>query len=166
MTSLLESTNGVNGHSRTDLAKALTRKPKGRKPSKKLGSVATTNKARKVITVTMGLAIPLFSLAMSSTGGGLLQSGGSWEIALGVVFLGLLATVLFVSLSHLAWAIQDITRSSKGLSWCLAVAVDLALVACELSEVLHHSTPLIAAIMVGVTLMSMTLNVFAFMMHE
>jgi hypothetical protein len=43
--------------------------------------------------------------------------------------------VLVVSLSHLAWAIGDITRSPWWACWLLAVAFDLCLVLGELCHV-------------------------------
>jgi hypothetical protein len=38
-------------------------------------------------------------------------------------------------MSHLAWAVGDITRSGRRASWSLAVALDLSLVMCELCHV-------------------------------
>jgi hypothetical protein len=43
--------------------------------------------------------------------------------------------VLVVSLSHLAWAVSDITRSPWWACWLLAVAFDLCLVLGELCHV-------------------------------
>jgi hypothetical protein len=64
---------------------------------------------RRPITVGVGCGIPGLSLALSSIGGRLLVAGHS---GLGVAALGLCCSVLAVPLSHLAWAIRDITRSA------------------------------------------------------
>src|SRR5438045_1542715 len=80
-------------------------------------------RARRWITVVMGCGIPCLSLALSSIGGRLCVEG---QRVLGGAVLVLCCTVLAVSLSHLAWAVKDITRSAKWQSWCLALAVDVS----------------------------------------
>src|SRR5262245_50140110 len=77
--------------------------------------------ARRWITVGMGCGIPCQALALSSIGGRLCQEG---QRGLGVAVLAVCCGVLEVSLSHLAWAIRDITGSARWQSRCLAVAVD------------------------------------------
>ena len=42
--------------------------------------------------------------------------------------LAVCCVVLAVSLSHLAWAVRDITGSARWQSWFLAAAVDISLV--------------------------------------
>jgi len=135
-----------------------TAKPrKARKPASK-----TVSRARQVITVTLGCGIPCLSLALSSIGGRLLAEGHS---VLGVAALLLCATVLSVSLSHLAAAIGDITRSQLWQSWCLAGAIDLSLVLGELAGVSGFQCCIVAIVMVSVTLVSALLNCWAFMRH-
>jgi hypothetical protein len=83
--------------------------------------------------------------------------------------LALTVSVLAVSLSHLSWAISDITRSGRGSSWALAVTVDLAVVLCEAVHVFAPDAGLNAlatSLMVCVCLASMTLNVWAFLRHR
>jgi hypothetical protein len=73
-----------------------------------------------------------------------------------------------VSLSHLAWAIGDITRSSRWASWLLAVAVDCGLVGSELVRIIAPGVceGLAFGVMVAVTGASMALNVWAFLRHR
>jgi hypothetical protein len=117
------------------------------------------------ITVGMGVSIPALTLGLSTVAGRLATHGYA-GLAGFAVTVG--ATVLMVSLSHLAWAIGDITRSPSWASWLLAIAVDLSIV---LSESVHVFAPgvvdsLATAIMVAVTLASMALNVWAFLRHR
>ena len=117
------------------------------------------------ITVGMGAGIPALTLGLSTVAGRLATHGHA-GLAGFAVTVG--ATVLMVSLSHLAWAIGDITRSPSWASWLLAIAVDLSIV---LSESVHVFAPdvvdsLATAIMVAVTLASMALNVWAFLRHR
>jgi hypothetical protein len=112
--------------------------------------------------VAIGCGIPCLSLALSSIGGQLIQSG---ERALGVGVLGLCCAVLAVSLSHLAWAVKDITKSRGWQSWCLAGAIDLSLVLCELALVAGFSLWVVPVVMVSVTVVSAVLNCWAFLRH-
>jgi hypothetical protein len=86
-------------------------------------------------------------------------------VVLGGAVLGLCCTVLAVSLSHLAWAIKDITRSAKWQAWCLGVAVDVSLVVCELACIAGAGWWLIQAVMLAVTVSSAVLNCWAFLRH-
>src|SRR5689334_4607934 len=115
MATRLAVVEGLNGQAK----RRPVRKPAGR-----------SGRARRWITVGMGCGVACLSLALSSIGGQLVQEG---RLYLGGAVLGICCTVLAVSLSHLAWAIRDITRSAVWQSWCLAVAVDVSLVACELA---------------------------------
>lgn len=115
-------------------------------------------------TVTMGAFIPLLSLGLSHAGGTLV---GHHRALAGMSF-GLMGCVLVVSLSHLAWAIGDITRSPWWASWLLAVAFDLCLVFGELTNVSATAAGLgvvVTAIMVAVAGLSMFLNCWAFLHH-
>jgi hypothetical protein len=118
---------------------------------------------KRVLTVGMGCGIPGLSLALSSLGGQLLRAGQVW---LGGGSLALCATVLAVSLSHLASAVRDITRSEVWQSWCLAVAVDVTLVLCELARVSGYDSWLVPVLMCAVTVASMGLNCWAFLRHK
>ena len=80
-------------------------------------------------TITMGIFMPLLSLALSFIGGNLLGKG--LHVLSGLSFL-MMGCVLCVSLAHLAWAIGDITRSPIWASWLLAIAFDCCLVLGEL----------------------------------
>jgi hypothetical protein len=117
---------------------------------------------RRWLTVGMGCGIPGLSLALSSIGGMLLRGGQVW---LGGGSLALCGAVLSVSLSHLAAAVQDITRSAVWQSWCLAVAVDVTLVLCELARVSGDEGLLVPVLMACVTAASMGLNCWAFLRH-
>ena len=120
-------------------------------------------RVRRSITVGAGCGMPVLSLALSSIGGRLLCDG---SYVLGTAMLGLCCTVLAVSLSHLAWAIGDITRSKAWQSWCLAIACDLSLVLCELCGVCGFSHWAVPCVMSAVTLSSALLNCWAFLCHE
>jgi hypothetical protein len=126
----------------------------------------TVKRARVVATVLMGMFIPLASLALSHVGGSLLQAGFRF---LGAFSLGLMGCVLAVSLSHLAEAVRDITRSPRWASWLLAVAFDLCLVLGELTHVSASEAGLgavVTALMCAVCLLSMFLNCWAFLAHK
>jgi hypothetical protein len=140
-----------------------TVKAKRRRGIRKVITARTVSKARKAITIGIGCGIPCFSLALSSIGGRLLLEG---HRGLGGAALGLCCSVLAVSLSHLAWAIGDITRSARWQSWCLAVAIDASLVLGELANVSGFQLWVVPAVMVCVTLTSAVLNCWAFLAHR
>jgi len=132
----------------------------------------TTAKWRLYLTLTMGVFIPLFSLGLSHVGGTLMRTGLERQvpiiIALAFFAFALMACVLAVSLSHLAWAVQDITKSHVWASWLLAVAFDLALVLGELCHVSASEVgvgEVVTVIMACVCGLSMFLNCWAFLKH-
>jgi hypothetical protein len=115
---------------------------------------------RTAITLGMGCGIPCLSLALSSIGGRLCVAG---HLGLGTAALLLCCSVLAVSLSHLAWAIGDITRSARWQAWCLAGAIDLCLVLGELAGVAGFELWTVTAVMAAVTVTSAVLNTWAFL---
>jgi hypothetical protein len=135
---------------------------KAKRKAKSVVSARSVSMARKYITIGLGCGIPGLSLALSSVGGNLVNQGHGW---LGAAFLGLCSSVLAVSLSHLAWAVRDITGSSRWQSWCLAGAIDLSLVMGELAGVAGLDMWIVSVVMVGVTAVSMVLNCWAFLRH-
>jgi hypothetical protein len=121
-------------------------------------------KTRLYLTLTMGVFIPLFSLTLSHIGGTLVSHSGM-ALLLGLFAFSLMACVLAVSLSHLAWAVQDITRSPRWAAWFLAVSFDLALVLGELCHVAASEAgvgTIVTILMIAVCLLSMFLNCWAF----
>jgi hypothetical protein len=118
---------------------------------------------RRWLTVGMGCGIPGLSLALSSLGGLLVRGGQIW---MGGGSLALCGAVLSVSLSHLASAVQDITKSAVWQAWCLAVAIDVSLVLCELAHVAGYEGLLVPCLMAAVTVASMGLNCWAFLRHK
>src|SRR5262249_17765970 len=116
--------------------------------------------ARRAITVGMGCGVPGLSLALSRIGGRLCAAG---RYALGVASLALCCTVLTVSLSHLALAVRDITRSAGWQAWCLAAAGDVALGLGELAQVAGFELWVVPVVMAAVTLTSAVLNCWAFL---
>ncbi len=144
--------DGVNG----------TAKRRGRAKGPGTASATARDRARRWITLGIGAGIPCLSLALSSIGGRLVADG---QGVLGAGALVLCCSVLAVSLSHLAWAIRDITRSAWWQSWCLAAAVDLSLVLGELAGIAGYASWVVAAVMVSVTLCSAVLNCWAFLRH-
>lgn len=147
----------VNGHAKPAKAKAKRRKAK---PAPLPVQVSTL---RRWTTVGMGCGIPGLSLALSSVGGSLIESG---HYSLGAGALGLCCAVLAVSLSHLASAIRDITHSRPWQAWLLALTIDCSLIVCELSRVSGFASWLVPVVMVGVTVASMWLNCWAFLSDE
>ncbi len=133
-------------------------------------AVKETRKSKRVkhhvrtgLTLALGTGIPLLSLGMSNVAGTLATSGHYGLAAFSGV---LMASVLVVSLPHLAWAIRDITGTDKRASWALAIAVDCAIVLCELVHV-ANVVPLLTittVIMSCVTMTSVCLNCWAFLM--
>lgn len=123
--------------------------------------VISASQARVVLTLTMGVVIPIFSLALSKIAGTLAET----HPALAVFAFLLMGCVLSVSLSHLAWAIEDITKSHRQASWALAISFDLALVLGELCHVFADAScsGVISAMMSAVCLLSMFLNCWAFL---
>ena len=162
MTMTVESLNGfsrksiVNGKRRTS-------------PAKK-SILPSQARFRFGLTIGMGTFIPLFSLGLSHVGGNLLRQGIGENnfvlISLAGFAFGLMACILSVSLSHLAWAVQDITRSHKWASWALAVAFDLAIVLGELCHVQGKTglDDVVTVLMVCVCGLSMFLNCWAFIL--
>ncbi len=125
-------------------------------------AVSGRDRARRWITLGMGAGIPCLSLALSSIGGRLLAEGHG---VLGSGALVLCCSVLAVSLSHLAWAIRDITRSEWWQAVLLAIAVDCSLVLGELAGIAGYASWVVGAVMVSVTLCSAVLNCWAFLRH-
>lgn len=140
-----------------------TRKSKSK--GSKVISKATVGKARMVATIVLGCFIPLFCLSMSHVGGSLLSSG---SYVMGAAALALTIVALCVSLPHLADAIADITHSERMPSWFLAIAIDSALVVCELIGAMGamEAVSVRISVMVCVTGLSMFLNCWAFLNHR
>jgi hypothetical protein len=113
--------------------------------------------------VGLGCGIPGLSLSLLSIGGRLLEQGYH---GLGGAALALCCSVLAVSLSHLAWAIADITGSARWQAWCLAVAVDLSLVLGELARVEGFGLWVAPVVVGSVTVISAVLNCWAFLRAE
>jgi hypothetical protein len=149
--SVLELGTGRNG---------AARKPRGKRP---VVTSARVSRMRQAITVGMGCGIPCLSLALSSIGGRLIEEGHRY---LGGAALVLCCGVLAVSLSHLAWALRDITRSAWWQAWALAVAIDVSLVLGELASVAGFRLWLVPVVMVAVCVVSAVLNCWAFLRHS
>jgi hypothetical protein len=123
----------------------------------------TISAARRWLTLGMGCGIPGLSLALSSIGGRLATEGLPWH---GGAALGLCCGVLAVSLSHLAWAIRDITGSARWQAWCLAGAIDAGLVLGELAGVAGFAFWAVPVLMWAVAVTSAALNGWAFLGHK
>jgi hypothetical protein len=144
--------------------KTLPEATKARKTRTKAAPV-TTDKVKLYATLVMGIAIPLLSLGLSNTGGTLTRA--DHNVLAGFAFF-LMACVLAVSLSHLAWSIEDITRSPRWASWLLAITFDLMLVLAELCHVSAADAgvgTVTTVMMVAVAGLSMFLNCWAFIKH-
>ena len=99
----------MNGRLNRVAASGTSRPATSRKGSK--GRQSRLTGPRRWLTVALGCGIPGLSLALSSVGGRLLGQG---HTALGVAAMALCCSVLAVSLSHLAWAVKDFSRSAFG----------------------------------------------------
>lgn len=146
-------------------AKRKRRKAKGAEPSPALEAASVGSRYKLALTVALGVLIPLLSLTLSKIAGTL---AGHGSYALAALAGGIGAAVLAVSLSHLAWAIRDVTGSGPRASWALAVALDCSLVMCELVHVGAAGAGLDAVcwcVVVVVAAFSMVLNCHAFLNH-
>jgi hypothetical protein len=148
---VLDSVPSVNG--RYKLPRKPVRKPRGKQE----------DRARRWITIGVGCGIPAMSLTLSRIGGGLLVGG---HTGLGSCAMLLCCTVLAVSLSHLAWALRDITKSRPWQAWCMAIACDVAIVVCELVHVAGVEWLAVSGLMWACTVASMVLNCWAFAKHK
>lgn len=117
---------------------------------------------RRPITIGLGCGIPVLSLSLSHQGGELLLAE-RW--LLGGASLILCGVVLALSLSHLAAAIRDITQSATWQAWCLAIAVDSALVVAELVRVSGEAGMVQWGMMTALTGASAILNCWGFFRH-
>lgn len=146
----------------TSKAKAAP-KAKAKRPTKSQ-VVESLSGIRKGISVALGVAIPGMSLTLSHIAGTLAPQT-PWLAGL-VGACGI--SVLIVSLSHLAEAIEDSTGSAKWQAWALAITIDVAVIACELTHVFTADASLwfwTTGLMVVVMLFSMALNTYAFLKH-
>jgi hypothetical protein len=143
-----------------------SRQPKAeRRPRPSRSPRLTAQRCKVALTAAMGCGIPLLSVALSTVSGTLARCGHG---ALALAALGLTCCVLGVSLSHLAWAVRDITGSPLWASWALAIAFDVTLVLSESVHVYAEDAGLgllVSAVMVAVCGASMLLNVWAFLRH-
>ena len=79
-----------------------------------------------------------------------------------------IATILGVSLQHLAWGIQTVTGTMTWSSWALATAVDIGMVASEITLIVLARrpdigvTPFARRYVIATLAISMALNVLAF----
>jgi hypothetical protein len=159
--------NRVNVDGMPVLAPTPRRSKGGRKPRVRRVKVRSmADWFRLVMTIGLGTGIPMLSLAMSKIAGTLARDG---MYLLALFALTLMMSVLGVSLAHVAWAVQHITRSTTRASWALAVALDLSLVLTELVHVYAGQLGLWAvcyAVMGAVALVSMAANVYAFLFAD
>jgi hypothetical protein len=121
---------------------------------------------RRALTIALGVFIPLMSVATSNIAGTL---AGYGHYALAAFGAAIGVAVLAVSLSHLAWAICDVTGSGPRASWALTVALDCGIVLCELVHVAAGGAGLAVlcwAVLVVVAGFSMLLNCHAFLHHR
>ena len=153
----------------SDVFAATTAKPAPkRKPAKRTKSqpAAAGTAYKRGLTIALGVFIPLMSVATSKIAG-TLAGHGHYALAAFAALIGV--AVLAMSLSHLAWAIRDVTGSGARSSWALAVALDCGIVLCELVHVAAGAAGLSLvcwAVLVVVAGFSMVLNCHAFLHHH
>ena len=117
------------------------------------------------LTTTIGLGIftPVLSLIASHFAGCLARTGHDM-LAVFASTIGV--SVLVVSLSHLAAAIEKITKSATWQAWLYAIALDAGVVLAELVGVYAKDANLhewCVALMCIVGMFSMALNCYAFL---
>lgn len=147
------------------------RKPRAKKspaviPAAPVPAAREGVRYKTALTVALGILIPLLSVCASKVAGTLFLNGHYALAAFGAAVGG---AVLAVSLSHLAWAIADVTGSGPRSSWALAVALDCSLVLCELVHTSAADCGLCAVcwcVLVAVAVFSAVLNVHAFINHK
>ncbi|MDY3554222.1 hypothetical protein R5W24_003341 [Gemmata sp. JC717] len=154
-------------HERNGTLPDKPRKPRRSPKKKKTATPARTaaDRIKLSATLVMGIVIPLLSLGLSNAGGMLARNDHN---ALAVLAFGLMGCVLTVSLSHLAWAVGDITKSPRWASWLLAITFDMVLVLAELCHVSAEAAgvgTVVATMMVAVAMLSMFLNCWAFLKY-
>jgi hypothetical protein len=159
MTNRINTQPSSNGHTRS--------KTKAKAPRKRAAKTKEQNEARaarrwgrrevkKAAMIVMGISIPLLSLGLSHTGGTLLRERENlFTIALGVAALTLMGCVLVVSLSHLAWSVEDLTRSAKKASWLLV----------HVAARETGANVIVTVMMACVCGLSIFLNIWAFWWH-
>ena len=149
------------------IAATTTKPAPKRKPAKRTKPQPAAGDAyKRGLTVALGVFIPLMSVATSKIAGTL---AGHGHYALAAFGAGIGVAVLAVSLSHLAWAIRDVTGSGTRSSWALAVALDCGIVLCELVHVGAGAAGLSLvcwAVLIVVAGFSMVLNCHAFLHHR
>jgi len=96
-------------------------KRKVSKPAAVVQPTVEQSRYKFALTIALGVFIPVMSLATSKIAGTL---AGHGFFALAAFGAAIGVAVLAVSLSHLAWAIRDVTGSGPRASWALAVALD------------------------------------------
>lgn len=155
-----------SSNGKTQTRKSKTEQQAEAQRSRRIGR----RQVKKTAMVVLGTAIPLLSLGLSHTGGVLLaDSSNPVSIALGLFAFTLMGCVLFVSLGHLSWSVEDLTRSGKVQSWLLAVTFDLLLVLGELVHVAAGApgaNTVVGSMMVAVCGLSIFLNIWAFWHHS
>jgi hypothetical protein len=117
-----------------------------------------------VMTVSLGVFIPAISLTMSSQAANMFQAG---NVVLGGAFAALVFVVLAVSLTHLAEAVEDLTGSTRFISWATAIAFDACLVAFEVAHKTVAKDDWTVTLMIAVVaIISAALNVHAFRLGQ
>lgn len=153
-----QQTVAQHARNRRNTSRQASRKPARRKPL-----AASMPRLALAVTVVIGVAIPALTLSLSTLAGRMAEASQPW---LAAAACGIGLAVLAVSLSHLAWAICDITHSPRWAGWLLAVSCDLSIVLAECSLVFAPDagcSRLAAGLLLAVTACSMLLNVWAFL---
>lgn len=166
---LLLTPDAMPGYEATPAPAKPVREKKSRNAARKPATKAAPVPLKRFkynLTITLGVFIPVMSLATSKIAGTL---AGKEHYVLAGFGAGIGIAVLAVSLSHLAWAIRDVTGSGKKASWALAVALDCSLVLCELVHVTATDAGINGVcwmVMTVVAAFSMVLNCHAFLNHK
>jgi hypothetical protein len=116
------------------------------------------------LAVSLGIAIPAFSIGLSHVAGTLAMSIPALAGFIGIVAVA----VLYVSLSHIKEAVQDCMKASDKQAWAMAIALDCTIVAMEMVHVYGDELGVwwwATGLMLAGGIFSATLNCYAFLKH-
>ena len=132
-------------------------------------TLATLEKAQIPACIVLGLTIPGLAFLLAHIGSDIMKDFTTWKepgFILGVVCLCLCASVLAVSLSHVAESIGVLTNSQGWRCWAFAVSLDLTLITMEVIRTLTQYRHWFVWLVMGIVIVSSAfLNVSAFLTH-
>ena len=136
---------------------STTKKPATRRRS----SAKKTAQEDKLTSIVMGIAIPLMVLSCSHSVSTFWSPAPLVATAFAVVGLSIMA----VSISHLTDSLMVATKSPRRAAFLMALTVDALVALPEITAVMGMAEWVQYTTMISMTLISMRLNVTAFLRH-